>query len=344
LGIYAVYVVIVIFTEYFKKKRKVTTADISKRNSVIRVDHAIHEIVKETARVVNGTARADEPPRRDSTFKRLSIAVASVVMGHDNEIFVEDPENDVDDFVVLHNTVYHGEHARSRAATLRHSIPPSHGIFSDLLHFFAPEKVTSTFGKIKAYIFWPIVTIFKLTIPKSDARWSKPLAIIHAVLGPQCLLFTTHLSLFAPIAGGPGLYAYVPIISLAIIVFILCVTSVNEEPRFYEVTYSLAGFIMSIGWIYCISTEVVEVVEMLGVVSGIDQAVLGLTIIAWANEVGDLVADTSVARQGFPRMAMAAAIGGPLFNQLIGFGLPFTIAKLKGDTVPISLSGVNVIM
>ncbi|KHJ88234.1 hypothetical protein OESDEN_11975 [Oesophagostomum dentatum] len=37
-------------------------------------------------------------------------------------------------------------------------------------------------------------------------------------------------------------------------------------------------------------------------------------------------------------MAMAAAIGGPLFNLLIGFGLPFLIAKANGRTVTIELN------
>lgn len=35
---------------------------------------------------------------------------------------------------------------------------------------------------------------------------------------------------------------------------------------------------------------------------------------AWSNSIGDLVADISVARQGFPQMAASAAIGGPLFS------------------------------
>lgn len=36
---------------------------------------------------------------------------------------------------------------------------------------------------------------------------------------------------------------------------------------------------------------------------------------AWSNSIGDLVADVSVARQGFAQMAASAAIGGPLFSQ-----------------------------
>uniref|UniRef100_A0A8R1INF2 Na_Ca_ex domain-containing protein n=1 Tax=Caenorhabditis japonica TaxID=281687 RepID=A0A8R1INF2_CAEJA len=95
---------------------------------------------------------------------------------------------------------------------------------------------------------------------------------------------------------------------------------------------------MSIAWIYLISSEVVNVVTMLGVVSRISHEVLGLTILAWSNSIGDLIADVSVAKQGYPRMAMAAAIGGQLFNLLIGFGLPFTIAKMQGKTISMILN------
>ncbi|KAK6741854.1 hypothetical protein RB195_009618 [Necator americanus] len=101
---------------------------------------------------------------------------------------------------------------------------------------------------------------------------------------------------------------------------------------------SYLGFLMSISWIYFISSEVVNVVTMLGVISHISHEVLGLTILAWSNSIGDLIADISVVKQGYPRMAMAAAIGGPLFNLLIGFGLPFLIAKANGRTVTINLN------
>ena len=74
---------------------------------------------------------------------------------------------------------------------------------------------------------------------------------------------------------------------------------------------------MSIAWFYLISSEVVNVVTMLGVVSRVSHEVLGLTILAWSNSIGDLIADVSVVKQGYPRMAMAAAIGGPLFSEFI---------------------------
>jgi sodium/potassium/calcium exchanger 6 len=49
---------------------------------------------------------------------------------------------------------------------------------------------------------------------------------------------------------------------------------------------------------------------MLGVVSKISFDILGLTLIAWSNSLGDLIADYSVAKKGKSRMAISAAIGG----------------------------------
>uniref|UniRef100_A0A0K0CW98 Na_Ca_ex domain-containing protein n=1 Tax=Angiostrongylus cantonensis TaxID=6313 RepID=A0A0K0CW98_ANGCA len=78
---------------------------------------------------------------------------------------------------------------------------------------------------------------------------------------------------------------------------------------------------MSLSWIYFISSEVVNVVTMFGVVSQLSHEVLGLTILAWSNSIGDLVANISVVKQGYPRMAMVAAVGGPLFSKSL-FLLP----------------------
>ncbi|GMS83929.1 hypothetical protein PENTCL1PPCAC_6104 [Pristionchus entomophagus] len=332
LGIYLIYVTAVFTSEYFKKRRKaknreedsVVDIPVSRRSSVIPAINVIDELGEK------------ESISKESVLRRRS----TVLHNYETE--------DQDDLVVMHNKVYHRDSLRSRTETMRQSFAQSNiGLVAQLFAFlsvdYGEEEEPSMALRIKTWIFWPLVTIFKLTIPLAEAPWSKLLACIHAILVPQCVLFNTQFMLFAPIEGGPGLYAYVPVISILLIVLILCVFS-NEEPRFYKPIYSIFGFITSVVWIYFISSEVVDVVNMLGIVSGVNQAVLGLTLIAWANSIGDLVADVAVARQGFPRMAVAASIGGPLFNLLIGFGLPFTIAKLKGDTVPISLDGVNLIM
>uniref|UniRef100_A0A915LJJ7 Sodium/calcium exchanger membrane region domain-containing protein n=1 Tax=Meloidogyne javanica TaxID=6303 RepID=A0A915LJJ7_MELJA len=76
---------------------------------------------------------------------------------------------------------------------------------------------------------------------------------------------------------------------------------------------------------------------MFGNLFNIPYQILGLTAVAWCNSIGDLIADVSVARQGMPRMALSAAIGGPLFNLMVGFGSSFTIAKLQGKEVTLNI-------
>ena len=44
----------------------------------------------------------------------------------------------------------------------------------------------------------------------------------------------------------------------------------------------------------------------LGAAVGISPAILGVTVLAWGNSVGDLVADVVIARGGQPTMAVAS--------------------------------------
>ena len=67
----------------------------------------------------------------------------------------------------------------------------------------------------------------------------------------------------------------------------------------------------------------------------ISDGILGITLLAWGNSIGgtyvytvvmvrsclpplsDAVANVTMARQGFPRMAIGACYGGPLLSILI---------------------------
>lgn len=45
---------------------------------------------------------------------------------------------------------------------------------------------------------------------------------------------------------------------------------------------------------------------------------LGLTVLAWGNSVGDLSTNMAMARKGLANMAMTACYAGPVFNLLVG--------------------------
>lgn len=100
-------------------------------------------------------------------------------------------------------------------------------------------------------------------------------------------------------------------------------TSTSETPPFYYNAYSsYLGFIVAITWIYTISSEVINLLRALGIAFNLTNEIMGLTILAWGNCMLDFITNVSIARKGLPKMAIAACYGGPLMSTLVGIGLP----------------------
>lgn len=91
--------------------------------------------------------------------------------------------------------------------------------------------------------------------------------------------------------------------SLVLLGALLLLTTEQRPPQ-YHFLFCFLGFIISIAWISTVAGEVVGVLKTFGVVLSISEALLGLTIFAAGNSVGDLVADITVARLGYPVMAL----------------------------------------
>lgn len=87
----------------------------------------------------------------------------------------------------------------------------------------------------------------------------------------------------------------------------------------------LLGFVNSIVWILKIVDEVTEIIRFIGLKFHISNAILGLTLFGIGNSLGDFVANVTVAKMGFPVMAISACFGGPLLNILLGIGLSSNI-------------------
>ncbi|KAE9417030.1 hypothetical protein Angca_003158 [Angiostrongylus cantonensis] len=229
-------------------------------------------------------------------------------------------DEDTKQFVVSRHRVYTGPEARSRATSI---VPPPTEIVSlrmfilDICEHLRPLsddwKELKWFNKIMSIVKMPAMFVFKLTIPPNECSWSKAVAVMQAIVAPQWFLFAFQMTTVEPFDGSPALYVYGLVVSLVMVVLLGFFTSMMTQPRYYKAVVSYCGFIMSLSWIYFISSEVVNVVTMFGVVSQLSHEVLGLTILAWSNSIGDLVANISVVKQGYPRMAMVAAVGGPLF-------------------------------
>ena len=65
------------------------------------------------------------------------------------------------------------------------------------------------------------------------------------------------------------------------------------------------------------------VAKCLGVVYDLDPVLLAGTVLAWGNCLGDLVADTALAKDGYSDMAVAACFSSPLFSLTVGRVLCF---------------------
>ncbi|KAF1330248.1 Ca2 :cation antiporter, partial [Globisporangium splendens] len=173
--------------------------------------------------------------------------------------------------------------------------------------------------------------IRRLTIPLVDEEtWDKNFAVacppfIILVIGVSLFHYSLHDPVFvgAIVLGGGCLSALVEY-----------TTSHEEPPEGIQLTpFVCVAFVMSVIWIMNIADEVLGVLQTLGGLFGISNSVLGVSVLAWGNSIGDLVSNTSIARDGFPTMAFAGCFAGPMFNLLVGIGLALTIGVLSNGPV-----------
>ena len=74
-------------------------------------------------------------------------------------------------------------------------------------------------------------------------------------------------------------------------------------------------FVQAVTWMDAAAGELVALFGAIGRISGASNSA---TVFAWGISIGDLVSDTTVARRGMAKTAIAACFGGPLFNLLVG--------------------------
>jgi len=87
-----------------------------------------------------------------------------------------------------------------------------------------------------------------------------------------------------------------------------------------------------------IANECVAILETFGLALNISSDILGITVLAWGNSVGDLVADTALAKSGQMRMAVAGVFGSLIFNDCLGLGSAISSYTLTKGSLPAALS------
>ncbi|KAI0399181.1 hypothetical protein F4802DRAFT_590648 [Xylaria palmicola] len=157
-----------------------------------------------------------------------------------------------------------------------------------------------------------------------DQGWNRWLLMLQVFTGPVFCVWVVWAN-FAEDLQRPIIVLVrgllISLIFSLVLLGVLVVTTTPERRPRYHVAFCFLGFIIAIAWISTVAGEVVGILKAFGVILGISEAILGLTVFAVGNSVGDLVADVTVARLGYPVMALSACFGGPLLNILLGIGL-----------------------
>ncbi|KAL9052527.1 MAG: hypothetical protein Q9162_005330 [Coniocarpon cinnabarinum] len=156
---------------------------------------------------------------------------------------------------------------------------------------------------------------------QSSREWNRWLVLVQCFTAPYFILLATWANFFDADPSWllmPSVYC---LIGSTVACALLFFTTRPDHPPRLHFLLCFAGFAVSVTWISSIANEVVGVLKAIGVIFNISDAILGLTIFAVGNSMGDLVADITVARLGYPVMALSACFGGPMLNILLGIGL-----------------------
>lgn len=136
--------------------------------------------------------------------------------------------------------------------------------------------------------------------------------------------------------------AYLLLPGLIMTIYIQFKTTRTRPPVIIMTIAAVIGFMMSISWIGWTSDIVIDLLEILGIMLDVPKSVLGLTLLAWGNCLGDMSADVAMTKKGFGEMAITGCMAGPIFNILVGLGASMVAVFLtknpEGGKIPWALT------
>ncbi|XP_061356760.1 cation/calcium exchanger 2-like [Gastrolobium bilobum] len=186
-------------------------------------------------------------------------------------------------------------------------------------------KKFSIRGVLLYVLEMPLYLPRRLTIPVvCEERWSKPYAVSSAMLAPLLLSFLWMGKENNDLNSSLIFYGIGSLIGIILGVTAFFTTEVPSPPKKYLFPWLAGGFVMSVTWSYITAQELVGLLVSLGYICDVSPSILGLTVLAWGNSLGDLVTNLTMALNGGPEGAQIAISGcyaGPIFNTVVGLGL-----------------------
>ncbi|XP_027718454.1 mitochondrial sodium/calcium exchanger protein isoform X2 [Vombatus ursinus] len=199
-------------------------------------------------------------------------------------------------------------------------------------------KRKSWYWKFIKVLKMPVEFLMLLTVPlvdldKDDRNWKRPLNCLQLLISPVVCVMTLQSGVygFYEIQGIFPIWGVTVLVGTFLASVVFFATSNDQPPRFHW-TFAFLGFFVSALWINAAATEVVNILRSLGIIFQLSNTVLGLTLLAWGNTIGDVISDLTLAHQGYPRMAFSACFGGIIFNILVGVGLGCVLEASRNHT------------
>lgn len=282
-------------------------------NKSIGIKQLIHELTSHASNRIQLTEERDD-------------LISPEDSGYDAPSFTPYRDNENDEEAMLGNrpitmtnneeTSIEPEHEDQYHQTS--SLPTRNGKIVAYLCDLGEIKTFSALKPIQKLAFiltFPIYVMIKLTVPivKDDLDKIKISAIVLFMNLNLYFNFPSFILINVPV--------------LASIIYSCVVTdkvsfspdtdsktdSATVKPR-YNIFVASIGFINSILWISIFATEIINNLKTISIIYNISGEVLGFTVFAVGNSIGDLISNYTISKMGMPIMAFGACFGGPILS------------------------------
>ncbi|XP_055850172.1 mitochondrial sodium/calcium exchanger protein-like isoform X2 [Episyrphus balteatus] len=167
----------------------------------------------------------------------------------------------------------------------------------------------------------PINLFLCILVPAVDFNleqdgWSKLLNCLQIVIMPAaiCAITVSEYTIF-----GFSWPIFTMFLTTPICIVVFCVTRTDKRPSFH-IFFAIFSMVGSIFLVRIFTKEIINVLDVLGIITFNSQSFLGCTFMAWGDQIGDLIASIAISQQGYQKMGFAACIAGPLFYLTIALG------------------------